>query len=81
MSNPEDPPGFVVRTEAQKAAFERGFRIERGIEGPWIHYASTTAPPESGSPAEGRPDRGSSRWTTEASPPNSAPASRFPAQG
>jgi hypothetical protein len=43
---PEDPPGFVVRTEAQKAAFERGFRIERGIEGPWIHYASTTAPTE-----------------------------------
>lgn len=43
---PEDPPGFVVRTEAQKAAFERGFRVECGIEGPWIHYASTTAPTE-----------------------------------
>jgi hypothetical protein len=46
MSNSESPPGFVVRTEAQKAAFERGFRIERGFEGPWIHYASTTAPTE-----------------------------------
>jgi hypothetical protein len=43
---PEDPPGFVVRTEAQKAAFERGFRVERGIEGPWMRYASTTAPTE-----------------------------------
>ena len=41
---PEDPPGFVVRTEAQKAAFERGFRMERGIDGSWLHYASTTAP-------------------------------------
>ena len=28
----EDPPGFVVRTEAQKAASDNGFRIERGIE-------------------------------------------------
>jgi hypothetical protein len=43
---PEDPPDFVVRTEAQKAAFERGFRVERGIEGPWMRYASTTAPTE-----------------------------------
>lgn len=44
MSNPQNPPGFVVRTEAQKAASERGFRELRGIEGPWMHYASTTAP-------------------------------------
>ena len=28
----EDPPGFVVRTEAQKAAWDNGFRLERGIE-------------------------------------------------
>jgi hypothetical protein len=41
---PEDPPGFVVRTEAQKAAWDNGFRIERGVEGGWLHYASTTAP-------------------------------------
>lgn len=41
---PEDPPGFVVRTEAQKAAWDNGFRLERGIEsGGWLHYASTTA--------------------------------------
>src|SRR5580693_705286 len=40
----ENPPGFVVRTEAQKAAWDNGFRLERGIEGGWLHYASTTAP-------------------------------------
>jgi hypothetical protein len=41
---PENPPGFVVRTEAQKAAWDDGFRLERGIEGAWLRYASTTAP-------------------------------------
>jgi hypothetical protein len=41
---PEDAPGFVVRTEAQKAAWDNGFRIERGVEGGWLRYASTTAP-------------------------------------
>jgi hypothetical protein len=40
----EDPPGFVVRTEAQKAAWDNGFRLERGAEGGWLRYASTTAP-------------------------------------
>jgi hypothetical protein len=40
----QNPPGFVVRTEAQKAAWENGYRVERGIEGGWLHYASTTAP-------------------------------------
>jgi hypothetical protein len=40
----EDPPGFVVRTEAQKAAWDNGFRLERGVEHGWLHYASTTAP-------------------------------------
>lgn len=39
----EDPPGFVVRTEAQKAAFDNGFRLERGVTAGWIGYASTTA--------------------------------------
>jgi HNH endonuclease len=44
MAVPEDPPGFVVRTEAQKAAWDNGFRLERGIEGGgWLHYGSTTA--------------------------------------
>jgi HNH endonuclease len=33
-----------VRTEAQKAAWDNGFRLERGIEsGGWLRYASTTA--------------------------------------
>ena len=40
----ETPPGFVVRTEAQKAAWDNGYRLERGIEGGWLRYASTTAP-------------------------------------
>ena len=40
----EDPPGFIVRTEAQKAAWDNGYRLERGIEGAWLRYASTTAP-------------------------------------
>jgi hypothetical protein len=40
---PEDPPGFVVRTEAQKAAWDHGFRVEIGVENGWLHYGSTTA--------------------------------------
>jgi hypothetical protein len=40
----ENPPRFVVRTEAQKAAWDNGFRLDRGMEGGWLHYASTTAP-------------------------------------
>src|SRR5450755_3553227 len=44
MIAPEDPPGFVVRTEAQKAAWDNGFRLERGVEDGWLRYASTTSP-------------------------------------
>ncbi len=44
MTAPENPPGFVVRTEAQKAAWDNGFRLERGVEsGGWLRYGSTTA--------------------------------------
>ena len=43
-SRSKDPPGFVVRTEAQKAAWDNGYRLERGIADGWLHYASTTAP-------------------------------------
>jgi hypothetical protein len=43
MISPENPPGFVVRTEAQKAAFDNGFRIEWGVENGWLRYASATA--------------------------------------
>ena len=39
----EDPPGFVVRTEAQKAAADNGFRLPRGVEGGWLRFGSTTA--------------------------------------
>jgi hypothetical protein len=42
MILPEDPPGFVARTELQKAAFENGFRLERGIQSGWLRYGSTT---------------------------------------
>src|SRR6476661_7707034 len=44
MIVPENPPGFVVRTEAQKAAWDNGYRIERGVADGWLRYASTTAP-------------------------------------
>jgi HNH endonuclease len=40
----ENPPGSVVRIEAQKAATDNGFRLERGIENGWLRYGSTTAP-------------------------------------
>jgi hypothetical protein len=40
----ENPPGFVMRTEAQKAAWDNGYRLERGIKDGWMRYESTTAP-------------------------------------
>ncbi len=39
----ENPPGFVVREEAHKAAYENGFRVELGRRGGWLGYSSTTA--------------------------------------
>lgn len=44
MTAIENPPGFVVRTEAQKAAGDNGYRIEQGLEDAWLRYGSTTAP-------------------------------------
>jgi hypothetical protein len=44
MMRLENPPGFVVSTEARKAASDKGFRLERGTHGGWLRYASTTAP-------------------------------------
>jgi hypothetical protein len=38
----QDPPGFVVRTEAQKAASDNGYRLELGIKNGWLRYGSTT---------------------------------------
>ena len=43
MIAPENPPGFVVRTEVQKAASNNGYRLDRGIENGWFRFASTTA--------------------------------------
>src|SRR5215472_1248794 len=43
MIEVEIPPGFVVREEAFKAAYENGFRIQLGVQGGWIGYGSTTA--------------------------------------
>jgi len=40
---PEDPPSFIVRTEANKAAAANGFRLEHGIKGGWLSFGSTTA--------------------------------------
>lgn len=40
----ETPPGFGVRTEAQKTAHDNGYRLDAGINGGWLSYASTTAP-------------------------------------
>lgn len=39
----ETPPGFVVRTEAEKAASDNGYRVPRGEEGGWLRFGSTTA--------------------------------------
>jgi hypothetical protein len=39
----ENPPGFVIRTEAQKAAFDNGYRVDRGSTTGWMRYGSTTA--------------------------------------
>lgn len=44
MIRPQDPPGFIITTEAQKAAWDNGYRLERGISGCWLWYGSTTAP-------------------------------------
>ncbi|MFK0688815.1 HNH endonuclease [Mesorhizobium sp. IMUNJ 23033] len=42
-SLPESPPGSMVATELRKAAYAKGFRIERGETNGWQSYASTTA--------------------------------------
>jgi hypothetical protein len=42
----ENPPGFVVRTLAEKAAWDRGFSQPIGQRNGWLGWASTTAPGE-----------------------------------
>ena len=44
MAIPQDPPSYIVCMEAQKAASDNGFRLERGVERGWLHYGSTTVP-------------------------------------
>ncbi len=39
----QSPPSFIIRTEAQQAGWDHGFRTERGTSGGWIGFASTTA--------------------------------------
>lgn len=46
MIAPQHPPGFIISTEAQKAAYDNGYRLERGEEGGWLRYGSTTVPGE-----------------------------------
>lgn len=41
--NIDNPPGIIIRTEAQKAAFDNGFRIEDGISDGWLRYSSASA--------------------------------------
>lgn len=42
--NLQSPPGSIVKTLAQKAAWDRGFSQELGANGAWLGFASTTAP-------------------------------------
>jgi hypothetical protein len=39
----DNPPGFVLREEAHKAAYENGFRIELGVQDGWVRYRSSIA--------------------------------------
>lgn len=40
----QNPPGFTVRTEAQQAAFDNGYRLDEHWEGAWGRWRSATAP-------------------------------------
>lgn len=42
--NIQNPPGGVISIEAQKAAFDNGYRIEEGVKDGWLHYRSSTVP-------------------------------------
>jgi hypothetical protein len=39
----ESPPGFIVREEAFKAAYDHGFRVPLATRAGWIGFGSTTA--------------------------------------
>jgi hypothetical protein len=44
MTALENLPDSVVRIEVQKAAWDNGYRLERGAKDGWLRYESTTAP-------------------------------------
>lgn len=39
----QSPPSFIVRTEAEQAGWDHGFRLKRASQGGWIGLGSTTA--------------------------------------
>ena len=41
---PQDPPGFLIETEANKAAYRMGWRIPGPILGGWLAFTSHTIP-------------------------------------
>ena len=41
---PQNPPGFIIETEATKAAFQNGYQRAEGWSAGWGRFASTTAP-------------------------------------
>ncbi len=44
--NIQNPPSAVISIEAQKAAFDNGYRIEHDIRDGWLHYRSATVSDE-----------------------------------
>ena len=42
----QDPPSATIQIEAQKAAFDNGYRIEQDIKDGWLYYRSSTVPGE-----------------------------------
>ena len=43
MITAQNLPGFIVRTEAHKAASHNGYRLVRDVENGWLRFGSTTA--------------------------------------
>ena len=41
---PQNPPGFIIETEATKAAFQNGYQRQLGWQNGWGQFASTTVP-------------------------------------
>jgi hypothetical protein len=41
---PQNPPGFIIETEATKAGFQNGYQRQLGWQNGWGQFASTTVP-------------------------------------